>query len=237
MNLRLQHDVTGLSPAGSAPHEAPTEPVGLTHGKRQISDRWARPASDTQWGNFYTKVNGSLQLACPSASLGQELHDGQKLTSQCPKGMSKEKFWIWFRDIFLFDCPFKRKTSSVSFSPIQQTGKDYPNCTRNLKSNTSLCVRIVQDWDLFKTLYLQRPLFPLSSRVVEGYSCHTSVITKHAAPSSDTLKTIQTVCLKFLFPSISMLHFCILPVKDLELQMGSPVRGGCNWHWCYLPAF
>lgn len=39
MNLRLQHDVTGLSPAGSAPHEAPTEPVGLTHGKRQISDR------------------------------------------------------------------------------------------------------------------------------------------------------------------------------------------------------
>lgn len=39
MNLRLKHNVTGLSPAGSTPHEAPREPVRLTHGKRQVSDR------------------------------------------------------------------------------------------------------------------------------------------------------------------------------------------------------
>lgn len=160
----------------------------------------------------------------------------KSLLLSAPKECQKRSFKSDLEVFFLFNCPFKRKTLSVSFSAIQQIGKDYTNWTRNLKLNTSLCVRIVQDWDLFKTLYHQRPLFPLSSRAVEGYSCHTSVITKHAAPSSDTLKTIQTVCLKFLFTSISILHFCILPVKDLELQMGSPVRGGCSWHWFYLPA-
>lgn len=67
-----------------------------------MSDRWARPAADTHWGSFYTKINGNLQPVCPSASLGQELHEGQKLTPHCPKGMVKEKFYIWFRGFFSF---------------------------------------------------------------------------------------------------------------------------------------
>lgn len=82
-------------------------------------------ASDTQWESFYTKINGNLQLVCPSPSLGRELYEGQNLT---PQRHVKKEVLNLIQSFFSFlTAPSKGKASSFSSSATQQIGKDYTN--------------------------------------------------------------------------------------------------------------
>lgn len=147
MKPRLQHQVTGAGPAGSGPQEALTEAARLTHGKRQMCDRWARPTTDTQRRSFYTKIYGNLQLVS-FCQFGSAAAGGTKAHSSLPQKNANTEVSHLIQSFFsLFNCPFKGKTSSFSSSAIQQIGKDYTNWSRNLKLNTSLCTRILLEWD------------------------------------------------------------------------------------------